>query len=191
MQVAKSGRRFTDAFKIQELRDDNDKLAPLQLACAIMRVLKHLTDWIPPKNEVRDESTPFLQYSQLRVAGVQEQEFHTVKTVNGGSFSIVKFDVAKGPVSLHQPVHWLLSQLLENVNLLDDKALELAGWSGGLKAMMSKLQAVGSKFTPTDTFLTILDWPMRTMVLLCQIRSGFWVRNGYSVLNQVGFGNRI
>lgn len=185
LQVAKIGRRFSDAFQIRDLKDESDSLAPLQLARAVMRVLKHLTDWIPPKHEVRDESTPFLQYSQLRVAGVQEQEFHTVKSVNCGSFSIVKFDVSKDPVSLHQPVHWLLSELLENVNLLDEKTLERAGWSGGIKAIVSKLHDVHSKFSPTDTILSILDWPIRTMVLLCQIRSGFWVRNGYGVLNQV------
>jgi E3 ubiquitin-protein ligase UBR1 len=185
LQVAKIGRRFSDAFQVRDLKDDKEQLAPLQLARAIMRVLKHLMDWIPGKHEVRDESTPFLQYSQLRVAGVQEQEFHTVKTINAGSFSVVKFDVCKDPVSFHQPVHWLLSELLENVHLLDDGILERAGWSGGIKAMVSKLHDIYPKFSPNDTILSILDWPMRTMVLLCQIRSGFWVRNGFGVRNQV------
>lgn len=153
------------------------------LCRTIYRVLKEIADWkpvlLPRKTE---DETPD---NRILIRGVQEQEYQVIHTPNAGPISIVKYDIAHEPVSFHHPFHWLLSELFENVSLLQDSVLNELGWLGGFKQMVNSAY----QNTQFDMFLTALEYPIRTVALLSQINSGLWVRNGFSIRNQVNIHN--
>lgn len=122
-----------------------------------------------------------LPETRIIIKGLAEQEFHQLGTANTGDYEIVKYDITTSPVSFHHPFHWLLSELFENVSLLHQGVLNELGWLGGFKQMVN--DAFDSK--DHDMFLMVLEYPIRTIALLSQINCGVWVRNGYSIRNQV------
>jgi hypothetical protein len=103
------------------------------LVRAILRILRVFSDWIASdaENELTDaaELSNKERQPQPRIAGIQEQEYHTVELNGIGSYWVIKYDVASRPVSFHHPLHWLLAGLLENIGLLEDGILAEAGWN--------------------------------------------------------------
>ncbi|KAG0166761.1 hypothetical protein DFQ30_006800 [Apophysomyces sp. BC1015] len=177
LQTSKLCRHFAECYSPSKLSIDRTETSR-DLCRAICRVLKVLEDWAP-------QPAPNLQNNeqaaaQLLIKGVNEQRFHRIETLYAGTFDIVEYDVSKEPVSFHHPFHWFLAELLENVSLLQDDLLVALGFPGGLKQMMYN----AFNNTTQDTLLTILEYPLRIMVLLAQINCGVWVRNGFSVRNQ-------
>lgn len=82
-----------------------------------------------------------------------------------GSNDIIKFNVSKEKVAFMNPVHTFFSFLTGKVPLR---------------------LAYGLKDNELD-FLTVSDFPLRSIVLCAQIDVGFWVRNGVSVLHQAAY----
>ncbi|CCH62496.1 hypothetical protein TBLA_0H02100 [Henningerozyma blattae CBS 6284] len=78
---------------------------------------------------------------------------------------VIKFQVSTERIAYMNPVHTLFSLLIEKI------PLQLA------------FDAIGA----TSDFLKISDFTLRSIVLCCQIDSGFWVRNGMSVLHQITY----
>ncbi|OAD01255.1 hypothetical protein MUCCIDRAFT_146229 [Mucor lusitanicus CBS 277.49] len=152
LQTSKLCRLFAGCFESSDMAMAE---ASRNLCRSIYRVLKEIAEWKPVL-------------------------FHQVGTMNTGNYEIVKYDISANPVSFHHPLHWLLSELFENVSLLHQGVLNELGWLGGFKQMVN--DAFNSK--DHDMFLMVLEYPIRTIALLSQINCGVWVRNGYSIRNQ-------
>ncbi|KAI8366836.1 uncharacterized protein BYT42DRAFT_588028 [Radiomyces spectabilis] len=178
LQISKLCRQFADCFALSQ-----DTLSPAEvsrnLCRSVYRLLKAIADW-SPRLANRDKDSTHTNRKRPLIRGVHQQRYHQVNFAQSGTFEVVEYDVSTEPVSFHHPFHWLLSEILEHVTLFRDELLSENGWHYGFKNMM---QAVFRE-EPHDLVLTILDYPIRTMVMLSQINSGVWVRNGYGVRNQ-------
>lgn len=85
------------------------------------------------------------------------------------------FKVSRDPVSFHNTIHCLVGHALKYLYRLNA--------SFGFKNWESVLD---SELAPTNlAALLLLDAPLRLRSLFAQIRAGLWVRNGYSIRNQV------
>ncbi|KAF9481254.1 hypothetical protein BDN70DRAFT_876575 [Pholiota conissans] len=103
--------------------------------------------------------------------------FHWVEFA-GGRYHTLEFDVSEGWVSFHHSLHWLLAELLKHVDLLSEEALRTVGVEGGLKEVFGR----GAS---EQAILTIMDFPLRVLTMIAQIRTGLWVRNGFAIRGQL------
>ncbi|KAK0521984.1 E3 ubiquitin-protein ligase ubr1 [Tilletia horrida] len=101
--------------------------------------------------------------------------FHMVK-VGGNDWRVLRFRVHKQPVSFHHPIHWLLSGLFQNNEILSQDNLEAHG--------LKDVSEILTRVFDTDAILSVMDFPLRVCVKIAQIRSGLWVRNGYAIRQQ-------
>lgn len=165
-----------DSLQPSEITTESSR----NLCRSIYRVLKAISEWNPHLAPRRDSDNN-VSDTRVIIKGVNDQEFHKVHTPNAGVFEIVDYNVSENPVSFHHPFHWLLSELFENVSLLNQGVLNELGWLGGFKQMVNDAFCTNDR----DMFLTILDYPIRTLTVIYQINCGVWVRNGYAVRNMV------
>ncbi|KAG6810828.1 hypothetical protein H0H92_010152 [Tricholoma furcatifolium] len=102
--------------------------------------------------------------------------FHGVSFA-GLVYQVIKFDVLEGWVSFHHSLHWLLAELFKHVDLLSDESLA----NIGIRSMCDVLlQQVNDR-----AVLTIIDFPLRVLTMIAQIRTGLWVRNGFAIRGQL------
>ncbi|KAL0086621.1 hypothetical protein F4703DRAFT_1735362 [Phycomyces blakesleeanus] len=176
LQISRLCRQFSDCFIALNNNPTIDLTeASRDLCRSVYRVLKALADWSPRLASELEEDRE--KHERMLIKGIKNQKYHTIDTPHAGPYEIVDYNVLKEPVSFHHPYHWLLSELLEHIFLFQDDLLSRAGWKGGFKQMIRST----FKDSPHDTLLAILDYPLRTMVVLAQINCGVWVRNGFSV----------
>lgn len=97
-----------------------------------------------------------------------------VQEVADHSVTCIKYDVAVQPLSIHLP----LSRLLAGLHLHLDKF--------GL-TFDSPEFAVKDKPCP----VLLMEYPLRTQVMVAQVHAGMWRRNGYSLLNQIYFYRNV
>lgn len=93
-------------------------------------------------------------------------------------FRIIEFVVSKRSVSFIHCLHSFLSWLIELNKFYKDNSL----LESTVMNYYAKEPVLGSK---TTFALQLFDYPLRTLVLLSQIKVGFWVRNGFSVRTQM------
>lgn len=101
--------------------------------------------------------------------------------------------VSEGPVSFHHPLHWLAGQLFTQLCRTVGLPEAIKTFNSCLDAIINTIAAdspMESDAGPTGrrrdvAHLLLIDPPLRVWILLAQIRSGMWVRNGYSIRNQV------
>ncbi|PCH33185.1 hypothetical protein WOLCODRAFT_111408 [Wolfiporia cocos MD-104 SS10] len=93
------------------------------------------------------------------------------------TFRVVEFDVMEGWVSFHHSLQWLLAELFKHVDILSDEALEEIGYSS--------LREVCLRNASEEAILTIIDYPLRVLAMIAQIRTGLWVRNGFAIRGQL------
>ncbi|CAO3587585.1 unnamed protein product [Absidia cylindrospora] len=189
LQVSKLCRLFAGCYSPHHLSSSVDRATTLEasrnLCRSIYRVLHQIASWDPHKSTAQqsvegDNTAANNGGTQILIRGTKQQTFRSISTPYSGSFDVVDYDVSVEPVSFHHPFHWLLSELLEHISLLRDDLLVELGWHGGFKQMIQ----LAHFQLPQNLFLTILDYPLRTIVMLAQINCGVWVRNGYGVRNQ-------
>ncbi|KAG8733420.1 hypothetical protein FRC11_006379 [Ceratobasidium sp. 423] len=93
---------------------------------------------------------------------------------------VLQFDVASEWVSFHHSLHWLLAELLKHEELLEeDKLKSVKGLND------STLRGVVLKNMSPKGALTVLDFPLRVIAMVAQIRCGLWVRNGFAIRGQL------
>ncbi|KAF4623369.1 hypothetical protein D9613_001400 [Agrocybe pediades] len=103
--------------------------------------------------------------------------FHIV-TFGGNRYKTLSFDVSEGWVSFHHSLHWLLAELLKHVDLLGEESLRSVGITRGLREVFGR----GAS---EQALLTIVDFPLRVLTMIAQIRTGLWVRNGFAIRGQL------
>ncbi|KAH7902943.1 hypothetical protein BJ138DRAFT_1108097, partial [Hygrophoropsis aurantiaca] len=102
--------------------------------------------------------------------------FHDVN-FGGVDYEIVDFDVLEGWVSFHHSLHWLLAELLKHVDTLAEESLMQVG--------MPSVRDLFMKILNEQSVLTVVDFPLRVLAMIAQIRAGLWVRNGFPIRGQL------
>ncbi|KIK46138.1 hypothetical protein CY34DRAFT_800850 [Suillus luteus UH-Slu-Lm8-n1] len=92
-------------------------------------------------------------------------------------YQIVDFNVLEGWVSFHHSLHWLLADLLKHVDILSEESLEQIGLSGVRDLFLRPFNE--------GAILTLIDFPLRVLAMIAQIRAGLWVRNGFPIRGQL------
>lgn len=95
---------------------------------------------------------------------------------NVGGNLIWDYNLASEKLSFLHPLHSFLSVLIELSHLEPQEELE--------EVFQLAIQERVKPDEPSP-LTSIFEYPIRTIALAAQIRSGFWVRNGYSVRNQL------
>ncbi|KDQ52976.1 hypothetical protein JAAARDRAFT_197766 [Jaapia argillacea MUCL 33604] len=135
-----------------------------ELVGAIGTVIHHILMVCTLSNDILDR-TKF-----------QPIAFHTV-TFSSTSYQTVHFDVLEGWVSFHHSLHWLLAELFKHVELLSEERLEEVG--------LGSLRDVLLRNASERAVLTVVDFPLRVLAMIAQIRTGLWVRNGFAIRGQL------
>ncbi|CAE6480929.1 unnamed protein product [Rhizoctonia solani] len=118
-------------------------------------------------------SEPHLDASKYSV------KWHQVR-FGSQEHQVLQFDVASEWVSFHHSLHWLLAELLKHEELLEeDKLKSVKGLSD------PTLRGVVLKNMSPKGALTVLDFPLRVIAMVAQIRCGLWVRNGFAIRGQL------
>ncbi|KAJ4001502.1 hypothetical protein F5050DRAFT_1724324 [Lentinula boryana] len=106
-------------------------------------------------------------------------QFHKVYFGGGALYQIVKFDVLEGWVSFHHSLHWLLAELFKHVDILETGRLRReVGVDGGIRDVVMRVAS-------EHAVLTVVDFPLRVLSMIAQIRCGLWVRNGFAIRGQL------
>ncbi|KAH7884205.1 hypothetical protein F5I97DRAFT_1672195 [Phlebopus sp. FC_14] len=103
-------------------------------------------------------------------------KFHGVLFGTAG-FTIVEFDVLGGWVSFHHSLHWLLAELLKHVDILSEESLMQVGFAS--------IRDLFMRISSQAAILTMIDFPLRVLAMVAQIRAGLWVRNGFPIRGQL------
>jgi E3 ubiquitin-protein ligase UBR1 len=116
---------------------------------------------------------PFAKFSddgnEDKDSNLREPEFHDVvfpQSPYFHSFRVVKFEVASQPISFHNPLHWFLAELLENVNLLDDELLKQNDF-GSFQSMIMGFDIGSNEESGAavqrfrEKILGVFDYPLR------------------------------
>lgn len=90
--------------------------------------------------------------------------------------AIQKYRIDEDKVSFLHPIHSFLSWLIELSDFHSADEIRAL-----LAFATTQKDASGNIISKPDALTSILDYPVRTIVLMSQIKSGFWVRNGFSV----------
>ncbi|KAF8060768.1 hypothetical protein FPV67DRAFT_1423562 [Lyophyllum atratum] len=137
---------------------------PAQLVTAINTVMHHIL-MVCTLAEDRLDKEKFLPVT-----------FHEL-SFGGSKYEVIEFDVMEGWVSFHHSLHWLLAELFKHVNLLTEESLAEVG--------MSSVRDVLIQHANDKAILTVIDFPLRVLAMIAQIRTGLWVRNGFAIRGQL------
>lgn len=147
--------QFADSMS-QSLRSFSDTNSKKSMfGYAIGLVTRYLIDLEIDKSQIPMENNNETDYGRL----------------SGETEGLNEFRIDKGKVSFLHPLHSFISWLIEYANFHDkNEFLSLITMAAG----------------PNKEWLRVVfDYPLRTVVLCSQIKVGFWVRNGFSVKNQL------
>lgn len=96
-------------------------------------------------------------------------------------FIIQDYRIDEEKVSFLHPIHSFLSWLIEFSNF--ESPSEIIGVLES--STESYVLGTSQALEIPNPLTSIFDYPIRTIVLMSQIKSGFWVRNGFSVRSQL------
>ncbi|EGN92926.1 hypothetical protein SERLA73DRAFT_163768 [Serpula lacrymans var. lacrymans S7.3] len=102
--------------------------------------------------------------------------FHEV-VFGDAAYTIIDFDVLNGWISFHHSLHWLLADLLKHVDILSEDSLKQVG--------LASVRDIFMRNASEQAVLTIIDFPLRVLAMIAQIRTGLWVRNGFPIRGQL------
>ncbi|KAI0078524.1 hypothetical protein K474DRAFT_1619295 [Panus rudis PR-1116 ss-1] len=102
--------------------------------------------------------------------------FHDVEFGNA-TYGVVNFNVLNGYVSFHHSLQWLLAELFKHVDILSEERLQEVG--------LKTLRDVCLRKASEQAIQTIVDYPLRVLTMVAQIRTGLWVRNGFAIRGQL------
>ncbi|GAB7347546.1 hypothetical protein MBLNU459_g4437t1 [Dothideomycetes sp. NU459] len=132
----------------------------------------------------------FHQFQRRRRGDFIKSKGYEMMTVTG-SYSIPKFEISKGAMSFHHPLHYLLSWLLEAGKSLDRLAvLNILNFSEGefgkdpWNPNFRWAHPIGP-YKPDEIVCMLFEFPLRVCAWLAQMRAGMWVRNGITLRHQM------
>ncbi|KAL1952373.1 hypothetical protein VTO73DRAFT_1522 [Trametes versicolor] len=140
------------------------KAKPSGLVAAIHTVMHHILKCITVVDDRRD------------LARFPPVAFHHV-VFGETTYKIIEFDVMDGSISFHHSLQWLLAELFKHVDILSEERLSQNGYSS--------LRDVCLRHVNEEALLTVIDYPLRVLAMIAQIRTGLWVRNGFAIRGQL------
>lgn len=99
-------------------------------------------------------------------------------------YRVVRFCVDKQAISFHHALHYTLSWLIEAGNSMPNEQLRgllLLNWNQVKDQVFFSIV----EFDPEDMAAAMFDFPLRVCVWLAQMKTGMWVRNGFSLKHQM------
>ncbi|EMD41464.1 hypothetical protein CERSUDRAFT_146440 [Gelatoporia subvermispora B] len=135
-----------------------------ELVSAITTVMHHILMVTAHTDDQRD------------VTRFPPARFHDIEFGSRG-YRVVEFDVLEGWVSFHHSLQWLLAELIKHVDILSEDSLQEVG--------LTSLRDVCLRNASEQAVLTIIDYPLRVLAMIAQIRTGLWVRNGFAIRGQL------
>ncbi|PVU91157.1 hypothetical protein BB561_004551 [Smittium simulii] len=192
LQVAKSCRQFADCY--------NGYLP--ELALAIRGTLRKLDKVISLLTEENMyfimQNDPYFKDYHTQIHNFKNVEYlpfqmHERSTLHGLTYNIVKYSISYHPVSFHHPLQWFLANLFRHVEILDDSSIKSIGFKDLSELLLTfncnkfdngTLSHESDIVLQELPLLKILDYPIRVVVLMAQIRARMWVRNGFVVRSQ-------
>ncbi|KAI0757474.1 hypothetical protein C8Q80DRAFT_103676 [Daedaleopsis nitida] len=135
-----------------------------ELVGAICTVIHHILMCITVVDDQRD------------IARFPPVDFHEV-VYGETTYKIINFDVMDGSISFHHSLQWLLAELFKHVDILSESSLQTIGLRSLRDVCLSKASE--------EAMLTIIDYPLRVLAMIAQIRTGLWVRNGFAIRGQL------
>ncbi|OMJ25777.1 E3 ubiquitin-protein ligase ubr1 [Smittium culicis] len=190
LQVAKSCRQFADCY----LDSPNELF--LSIRGTLRKLIKRM-DLLSEENmNYILKNNPYSkdpQYQALEDVEYLPLEIHEKSTLWGNTYKLVKYSVSQNPISFHHPLNWFLANLFRHVDLLDDSVISKSGFRDIRDLLFSFNRTdfdSGTHSTSYDnslaeiSLLRVVDYSIRVIVLMAQIRARMWVRNGIVVRSQ-------
>ncbi|KAK9448963.1 uncharacterized protein V1518DRAFT_427403 [Limtongia smithiae] len=140
------------------------------------------SSWASIRTIARILTCRALSYLRDRFANneaVDRPQFNAVSTDNPEvSYSVVHFPVEIYALSIYNPLMAFMTWLIEFGRLESAEQLRSLMSFTTLDPPMAGRAVT---YSPEDMLMLILDYPLRTLVVIAQIRSNLWVRNGYTL----------
>ncbi|KAF2101464.1 hypothetical protein NA57DRAFT_33741 [Rhizodiscina lignyota] len=180
-EISKLCRQLSEAFAWRRGDDDRDICRAIRQSAksAIVNSLgseRLRFDQCELKEDVRFKALPPFEFDW--------SSSPDTKKLSG--YQIVDFTVAKQPMSFHHPLHYMLSWLIEH-----GRALTCEKFSGLLLFSTQELRSAPTpprakipEYQPGEHLLALFDMPLRECAWLAQIKAGWWVRNGNTLIHQ-------
>lgn len=134
------------------------------------------------RQEISHSSISYVIGFLLNLEGTnKEGRFSDYNEVDYGRENSQQANCDERKVSFLHPIHSFLSWLIEfaKFDSVDElKSIIFEGWKSSLIGKEDKQDL-------SNSIISIFEYPLRTIVLCSQIKSGFWVRNGFSVRSQL------
>ncbi len=150
------------AHTMEYVRDSNERSKIISQVCST------LNDLVNNKFYQRYSNCDI---QSLSLDSQKVVSFLKVNDNDIASYKIVNFRVDSEKLSFLHPVHAFLTWLVHYDNDITSSE------------MLQRI-LLGNNLNVNDLYL-IFDYPLRTLVLLSQIKIGLWVRNGYSIRSQM------
>ncbi|XP_053331248.1 E3 ubiquitin-protein ligase UBR1 isoform X2 [Spea bombifrons] len=152
----------------QHVEMDSDWEAAIVMQMQLKNVLMLIQEWCASNEEVLLEAYRECYQSVLRCSSASSCQEKTRINMCGHSYESYPFRVSVDPVSIHLPLSRLLA---------------------GLHAHMSKTGTIARlpHIIPTEEFLveSLIECPLRCLVLVGQVAAEMWRRNGLTIISQV------
>ncbi|KAI0463211.1 hypothetical protein LJB42_003231 [Komagataella kurtzmanii] len=136
------------------------------------------------RNEIKSLINTLYQYcfynKTEKVIADQVSVFKRVRmqNCNPPDFIVTNYDISTEVVSLLHPLHSFVSWVIEM-----NKTLETPQDLIHLFELDAEVNRVGAE--DAHRLQRIFEFPLRTLVILSQIKIGYWVRNGFTIRTQM------
>ncbi|CAK5268665.1 unnamed protein product [Mycena citricolor] len=155
-------------------------ISVFNVALSLGRVVKAVGSAFSDASSAQLVSAISVVLEWIARVGVKDEdpvEYHLVIFGRDESYEVVDFDVSAGAVSFHHALHWLFAELCRHVGLLDNLKQVVRGALAGeyRQSVRDVDRAV----------LRLVDFPLRVLAMIAQIRTGLWVRNGFVIRGQL------
>ncbi|BGP50511.1 E3 ubiquitin-protein ligase ubr1 [Rhodotorula kratochvilovae] len=118
----------------------------------------------------------------VRLAGpAAPRATHDVVLAGRSYGPLVRYSVAREPVSYHHPLAWLWAEMAKG--LAAERGSEDALGQVGVEGVKALLGGEGAEGEVMG-MVRAMEEPLRVLALVAQVRSGVWVRNGFTVRAQ-------
>jgi E3 ubiquitin-protein ligase UBR1 len=175
-EINKLSRQFAEAFRPNGPGFQENLPSVIAIAARYAAV-----------NSMGWESTRFLQSEmkgETEFKRVGDFRFDTDRWNKPNFYKIVKFCVDKQAISFHHALHYTLSWLIEVGKAMSNEQLRsilLLDWD----QLRDYAPASAVELEPEDIAVAMFDFPLRVSVWLSQMKTGMWVRNGFSLRHQM------
>ncbi|KAI5789100.1 hypothetical protein EDC01DRAFT_616809 [Geopyxis carbonaria] len=175
-EINKLSRQFAEAFSWRGTSHDQSLHETIKYAARYATISS--MGWDIYRSQQVETRVP-VQFKQS--GGFQ---FDTDRWGQPYYYQVVRFSVDKDHVSFHHALHYTLSWLIEAGKNMTNEQLRriiFMDWN----QIKHEAPRSSMEYEPEDLALAMFDMPLRVCVWLAQMKTGMWVRNGFSLRHQM------